>query len=230
MRALAIFPSIVQAGGRVNRNSTEILGVLTLVRFLRGGEKDTRSPIYPQYLQKLTEELLQRKDTWMESEILALIKEYYKQMFALNSYETGKQDIRDAYEGNWPKLSQFKPFSEDYYKLPVFVPWQAVEEDKDFFPERFKYLQKHLGLYSPESIYERYEDRDNYSRLSIQERKELMILMNHYIVNVPSKLAFSMVDKEVYLKKRIPILLNRSEYDPVAGLAKRAIKGFDSII
>jgi CRISPR-associated endonuclease/helicase Cas3 len=230
MRALAILPSIVQAAGRVNRHFTGLSGILTLMLFLRGGEKDTRNAIYPPCLQKMTDELLQKKEVWLESEMLELIKEYYRRMFAHNSYEASKRDIRDAYEGDWPKLGQFKPFGEDYYKLPVFVPWQAAEEDKIYFPERFVDLQKRCQLDSPESIYACYEDRDYYSRLSFQARKELMILMNHYMVNVPAKLAFSLVGKDSYLENKIPCLFSKSDYDPVAGLAKRAVDGFDSFI
>ncbi|KTE90043.1 CRISPR-associated helicase/endonuclease Cas3 [Desulfitobacterium hafniense] len=231
MRALPILPSLIQAAGRVNRNGSGRRGILTLMTFLRGGEKNTRGFIYPSELQKLTDKLLQKQDVWLESELLELIKEYYRRMFARNSYEAGKQAIIDAYEGNWPLLGQqFKPFGEDYFKLPVFVPWQTEEEDQAYFPQRFVELQERLGLYEAEDIYACYEDRDYYSRLSFKGRKEFMILLNHYVVNVPAKLAFSLVGKELYLKNRIPCLWSGNDYDPVAGLAKRAVEGFDAII
>ncbi len=231
MRALPVLPSIVQAAGRVNRNFVGDLGLLTLMLFLRNGEKNTRSSIYDVCLQRLTDDLLQEKEVWLESELLELIKVYYQRMFAHNSYETGKQAIQAAYEGDWPALGQqFKPFGEDYYKLPVFVPWQAGEEDSIYFPERFVELQRRLQLNSPVRIYELYEDRDNYSEMSFQNKKEFMILMNHYVVNVPAKLAFSLVGKEPYLANRIPCLRNNSDYDPVAGLAKRNVEGFDQFI
>jgi len=230
LRALPILPSLVQAAGRVNRNFAEALGALTLVLFLREGEKNTRGSIYPPTLQKLTDDLLKAKEVWLESDLLQLIKDYYQQMFAQNSYEANKQMIADAYEGDWPALGQFKPFGEDYYKLPVFVPWQADEEDEAFFPVRFVELQERLQLYSPESIYERYEDKAYYSRLSFRERKELMILMNHYVVNIPAKLAFSLVGRDSYERSRIPILRDRRDYDPAAGLAKRSVEGFDQFI
>ncbi|MCR6546871.1 CRISPR-associated helicase/endonuclease Cas3 [Dehalobacterium formicoaceticum] len=231
IRALPILPSIIQAAGRVNRNGSGDRGILTLITFLRGGEKDTRGSIYPATLQKLTDELLQKQEVWLESELLELIKEYYRKMFARNSYEAGKQAIIDAYEGNWPLLGQqFTPFKEDYFKLPVFVPWQVEKEDRDFLPRRFVELQKRLGLYSAEDIYACYEDRDYYSHMSFETRKQFMILMNHYVVNVPAKLAFSLVGKDLYLINRIPCLWSGSDYDSVAGLAKRAVEGFDTII
>lgn len=230
VRALPILPSIVQAAGRVNRNFTQAMGCLTTVRFMRGGEKNTREYIYPKALIKLTDELLQKKEIWYESELLQLIENYYRKMFEHNSYEAGKQFIADAYEGNWPALGEFKPFSEDHFKLPVFVPWQESEGDRVYFADKFKELQKRFMLYSPGEIYERYMDREFYSRLSFHERKEFMILMNHYIVNVPAKLALSLVDKELYKQNKIPILLDEHEYDPVAGLAKRNCEGFEQFI
>jgi CRISPR-associated endonuclease/helicase Cas3 len=57
-----------------------------------------------------------------------------------------------------------------------------------------------------------------------------MVLFNHYVVDVPAKLAFSLVDREAYSKNRIPIIGGIEEYDPIAGLAKRAVEGFDNFI
>jgi len=75
--------------------------------------------------------------------------------------------------------------------------------DEALFPTRFVKLQERLQLYSPESIYERYEDKAYYAGLSFRERKELMILMNHYVVNIPAKLAFSLVGRDSYERNRI---------------------------
>lgn len=231
MRALPILPSIIQAAGRVNRHFGGAMGLLTLMLFLRNGEENTRGFIYDSNLQKITDKLLESKQVWLESELLELIKEYYREMFTRNTYEAGKNAIHDAYEGNWPALGQkFKPFGEDVYRLPVFVPWQVPEEDKNLLPIRFVDLQKHFKLYSPEEIYERYQDRDYYTQLTFREKKEFMILMNHYVINVPPELAFSLVEREVYLKNRIPCLLNQSDYHPVCGLAKHKVEGFDQYL
>lgn len=230
VRALPILPSIIQAAGRVNRHFEGKLGTLSLILFLREGEKNTRGSVYPRDLQKLTDKLLSKQEVWLESEILQLIKVYYQKMFGHNSFETGKQAITDAYEGDWPALSAFKPFGEDYPRLPIFVPWQVPEEDIEYLPEKFIKLQQRLKIYLPESIYEHYEDKEFYSGLSFEKKKEFMILFNHYVVNIPDKLAFSLAGKDMYEKNRIPILLNTEEYDPAAGLAKRSVEGFDNMI
>ncbi|SDF70153.1 CRISPR-associated helicase/endonuclease Cas3 [Sporomusa acidovorans] len=232
MRALPVLPSIIQAAGRVNRNFSGAIGLLTLMLFLRNGAKNTRGCIYAPFLQKLTDELLQQQEVWQESELLELIKEYYRRMFAHNTYEAGTQAIQAAYEGNWPELGQkFMPFgNEDAYRLPVFVPWQATAEDVAFFPSHFVDLQRRLRLETPEQIYERYADRDYYTGMTFQEKKDFMILMNHYVINVPPDLALSLVGRDAYIEKRIPCLLNKSDYHPVCGLAKRKVEGFDSFI
>lgn len=230
VRALPVLPSIVQAAGRVNRNfeMKMKIGTLSLVSFLREGKKKTRGAVYASDLQKLTDELLKGKEVWLESEILQLIKVYYQKMFEHNSFETGKQAIADAFEGDWPELSKFRPFGEDYFKLPVFVPWQVKQEDERWLPEKFIKLQDRLALYSPESIYEQYEDKQYLTNLSFERRKEFMILLNHYIVNVPAKLAFSLADREIYQKNKIPMLLGMENYDYEMGLAKRYMEGFDN--
>ena len=232
VRALPILPSIIQAAGRLNRHFEikDKIGILSLILFLREGEKNTRGSVYPGDLQKLTDKLLSKQEVWLESEILQLIKVYYQEMFGHNSFETGKQAITEAYEGNWPALSAFKPFGEDYPRLPIFVPWQVPEKDAQYLPEKFIKLQQRLKIYSPEDLYEHYEDKEFYSGLSFEKKKEFMILFNHYVVNIPDKLAFSLADKNVYEQNRVPIILNTEEYDPIAGLAKRFVEGFDNMI
>jgi len=230
VRALPILPSLVQAAGRVNRHHEEQIGTLSLVPFYRGGEKDTRNSIYNERLQKITDKILSRKTVWQESEMLNLIKEYYREMFRQNTYEASKQAIQDAYEGDWPKLSQYQPFGEDYPRLPIFVPWQIPEEDREWLPERFVRLQKQVGVANPEKIYTYYENREYMAKLSFEERKKFMILFNHFVINVPMKLAFSLVGKEKYLENKIPILLNADDYDSKTGLAKRRVEGFDNLI
>lgn len=229
MRALPLLPSIIQAAGRENRDFANPIGILTLMLFLRNGEKNTRDSIYPTNLQHITDELLKRKPVWKESELLDLITEYYKKMFAQNTYESSKRNIEDAYKGDWPKLGSFEVFGREYFKLPVFVPWKEQEEDTKFLPERFSELRKRLRIVSAQNIYDRYEDRAYYAKLSFQERKEFMILMNHYVVNVPEELAVSLVKKEAYKNGRIPCIENKADYDPIAGLANKVTAKYDPL-
>ncbi|MHB1654581.1 MAG: CRISPR-associated helicase/endonuclease Cas3, partial [Desulfitobacteriaceae bacterium] len=107
-------------------------------------------------------------------------------------------------------------------------PWQVKQEDERWLPEKFIKLQDRLILYSPESIYEHYEDKKYQTGLSFERRKEFMILLNHYVVNVPAKLAFSLVGRDTYQQNKIPMILGMENYDHVMGLAKRYMEGFDN--
>ncbi|WP_339063928.1 CRISPR-associated helicase Cas3' [Tepidibacillus marianensis] len=141
-RALPILPSIVQAAGRVNRHLENNHGILSIIPFYRGGLKNTRNSIYDKRLQEITDFLLYKKKVWGESEMVKLVNNYYNEMFRQNTYETGKEAIRSAYEGNWSLLSTFHPFGSDFLKLPIFIPWNYEETDIKWLPKRFIFLQK----------------------------------------------------------------------------------------
>ena len=229
-RALPIIPSIVQAAGRVNRHFEGIQGVLSLLPFVRRGGKNTRSFIYDENLQKLTDKLLGQKEVWQESEMLQLIEDYYRRMFENNTFEACKEAIYKAFEGDWMELSKYQPFGNDHFKLPIFVPWHIVEDDHKWLPEKFKQLQRRINLFLPESIYQFYEDKKRMTALTFDEHREFMILFNHFVINVPFKLACTLVDKEIYLKSKIPILEDTKSYNQATGLAQRYVEGFNQFI
>ncbi|WAA09834.1 CRISPR-associated helicase Cas3' [Fervidibacillus albus] len=215
-RALPIFPSIVQSAGRVNRHMNDIqLGLLTVFPFYRGDEKDTRSMIYPKALQRITDRLIFSKKTFHELELAELVKVYYEEMFRQNSYETALVRIGDAYEGNWHRLSEISPFKEQYYTLPLFIPFEPKHSDS---LDSVSFLKSHFKVKSPFDIYEKYNDFNFMSGLSFEKRKQFMILFNYYVLNVSVKTALKVVSKEDYLEKRVPILLDTDAYDGTLGL------------
>ena len=221
VRSLPVLPSIIQAAGRVNRHfeSEAQQGILSVVPFYRGGEKNTRNSIYKsKSLRDITDQLLYEKDVWLESEVLSLIQRYYEKMFKQNTYEAQKKVIREAYEGNWEELAKFEPFGQDYLKVPLFVPWQVHNEDLKWLPPKFLQLHREVGIFHPEVLYERYRDKCFMSSLSFEERKNFMILFHYYVLNIPVKLALKMVGKEDYLQNRIPILFGDGVYDQNTGL------------
>lgn len=230
IRALPILPSIVQAAGRVNRHGEGLTGLVSLISFLRKGEKNTRNAIYNKTLQDITDRLLERQKVWSENQIMELLKNYYEEMFRKNTYETGKKAIIDAFEGNWPELSKMEPFGEDYYRLPVFIPWIPEESDKVFLPKKFLMLQDKIGERDPQRLYEIYCDKEFMSKMTFQGKKEFMILFHHYVINVPYKLAFQLASKEDFLSRRIPCVSGDTVYHSVTGLAQIYVDGFDNMI
>jgi CRISPR-associated endonuclease/helicase Cas3 len=230
MRALPILPSIIQAAGRVNRHNENDIGTVFLIPFLRNGIKNTRNSIYNKTLQYITDKLLEKKTMWLESEMMNLIKAYYQEMFRNNTYEAGKKAIIDAYEGNWPELAGVQPFGQDYFRLPIFIPWTPKAEERQWLPKTFLALQEKIGINTPEEIYERYSDRQYMNNLSFQIRKEFMILFHYYVINVPGALAIKLVNKEDYLIHKVPCILGNDVYHSIMGLAPRYVDGFDNII
>ncbi len=214
-RAASILPSVVQSAGRTNRHlENNEKGLVTVFPFFRGGETDTRSMVYPKALQKITDEILNKKQTFMENEVIGLIESYYERMFRHNTYEAALEKIKDAYEGRWPQLSAVDPFDVRYTTLPIFIPYEP-EEDVD---GRVILLKERFGLSDPYQIYERYSENRFMKQLSFEERKMFMILFHYYVLNVPVKTALTIVSKEDYLQKRIPILLDTEAYDGTYGL------------
>jgi CRISPR-associated endonuclease/helicase Cas3 len=220
VRALPILPSIIQAAGRVNRHAESGLGRLTVIPFLRNGVKDTRNRIYPTSLQKLTEQFLFKKDSWLESEMTPLIQDYYEEMFRQNTFETAKQTIYDAFEGTWEPLGQFQPFGSDYMKLPLFIPWQIEEENEVFLPRSISRLQELVGVSNPEQLYEQYRDPSYMQKLSFEDRKRFMMLLQHYVLSVPMHIGLKVASREDYLENKIPCLYANDAYDKKTGLTK----------
>lgn len=225
-RALSILPSIVQAAGRVNRHG-EGKGSIWTFPFYRSSERDTRILIYPKELIQITDKLLGEKEVFGENELVDLIGEYYHIMFKQNTYETSLYYLEKAYAGKWEELSKFKPFSDDYLRLPIFVPWDTNEEK--FLDNRFIFLRDKFKINNSNEIYERYSDYDYISKLSFQDRKQFMILFYHFVLNLPVKHALKVASKEDFLNSKIPILYDSYAYDEKIGL-KTPFEEYDNVL
>ncbi|GIW50253.1 MAG: CRISPR-associated helicase/endonuclease Cas3 [Anoxybacillus sp.] len=229
VRANAILPSIVQAAGRVNRHLEKEKGLFWIMPFYRGGEMDTRHPIYDRFLTSITDEILMEKETWTEFELTSVVQKYYEKMFAHNTYEATKRMIQEAYEGNWNKLSEYEPFGKDYLRLPLFVDWDWEEYIQYVSPDVIRLMQ-HYDVHCPMEVYEKFQDQAWLKRLSFEERKRFMILVHAFVVNVPIKYALKVASKEQFLQKRIPLLEDTEAYHPKLGLTFSFDEQFDCII
>lgn len=225
-RALPILPSIVQAAGRVNRHGEGEGNIMTFP-FYRLSEKDTRRFVYPKELIEITDRLIDEKEVFGENELTDLVKEYYNIMFKQNTYEGSLYYLEKAYSGKWEELSKFKPFSDDYLRLPIFVPWDPDRED--FLDDRFIFLKDKFKVESSNEIYEKYSDYDYISKLSFQDRKQFMILFYHYVLNLPVKHALKVASKEDFLSSKIPKLNDGYAYDKKIGF-KTPFEEYDNIL
>lgn len=227
-RALPILPSIVQAAGRVNRHGEgNEGGIIWAFPFYRSMEKDTRSYIYPRELMRITDSLIGKKEIWGENELVDLVRQYYIEMFTQNTYEASLSSIKGAYIGRWEELSNFKPFSDEYLRLPIFVSWEIEEED--FLDKRFIFLRNKFKISTSLEVYERYSDSNYMSKLSFQDKKQFMILFYHYVLNLPVKHALQIASKEEFLSSKIPRLNDDYAYDKKIGL-KTPFEEYDNIL
>ena len=147
-------------------------------------------------------------------------------MFKQNTYEASLSSIRDAYAGKWDEVSNFKPFNDDYLRLPIFVPWD-ISEDK-FLDKRFIFLRDKFKISSSIEIYDHYSDYDYMSKLSFQDRKQFMILFYHYVLNLPVKHALQIASKEDFLNSKVSILRDDYAYDQKIGL-RTPFEEYDNI-
>lgn len=232
-RALSILPSIIQAAGRVNRHYEGIKkGIVSVFPFKRLGKKDTRSYIYPKNLQQITDNLLLKKEIWTETELSSLVIQYFKEMFTQNTYEGILASIKYAYLGDWDQISRYKPFGDDYLRLPVFISWEPDESDNELLINKlntFYKLKQIFNVTSGNELYERYKDIKYMSKLSFEERKQFMILLHYYIINVPANKAIQIVGDGDYINNRIPRLDESIFYDSKTGL-KIQFSDFDNFI
>ncbi len=229
-RALPILPSIVQAAGRVNRHAEGgKKGTITVFPFLRHGKTNTRTFIYAKALRQITDELIEAKPRWSESELTQLVQQYYEEMFRQNTYETVLAHIRSAYEGRWEELADFQPFGPDYLKLPLFVPWDPTDTERQWLPNKFVALQQKFDVFSGHEVYDRFADQSYMAKLSFDERKQFMILFGYYVLNVPVKKALQVASREDFLQQRVPCLYGNDAYDAQVGL-KAPFEEYDNFI
>ena len=55
----------------------------------------------------------------MRNELTDLVKQYYHLMFKQNTYEGSLYYLEEAYFGKWEELLNFRPFNDDYLRLPI---------------------------------------------------------------------------------------------------------------
>lgn len=179
-RALPVFPSILQAAGRCNRHGEKKYGLVKVFPFLREGEKNTRLLVYKDPVQRRsTDEILQGKEQFGESESYSLMETYFKLLFVQNTYQQPLEFLERGALGDWEKLSSLEPFSEpELNKVSLFVPFQG-ELPKMILGE----LQRYECRNSQE-LWQKFIDRSFRQSLDFREKMRFFSLLNRFALEV----------------------------------------------
>ncbi|MFO7264297.1 MAG: CRISPR-associated helicase Cas3' [Bacillota bacterium] len=238
-RALPLFPSLVQAAGRVNRHARgEKRGELIVFPFFREGKTDTRKWVYRNSIfREETDRLLAAKAEWSEEEFYQAVTVFYEHVFAREKTEASLEAMVKAAKGEWSRLAGLGPFDDGQIRVSLFVPWgqdwldgrdwldgqstpvaSELRQEEVRLRESINRLMERFQLRTVEEIYERYLDDRWMAALGFGTRKQFMGLMQQFIVPVPIRKAISVMSNpdEKREIKRITVL---HEYSDDSGLA-----------
>lgn len=219
-RAVPVLSSIVQAAGRVNRHAEQDLGRVTVFRFLRDGEEDTRRYVYRSGpARDATDVCLERYPTWSEYQSSEVLSQYYSELMARSIGTSSLEALIEAACGEWSALGRVDPFGMDYPHVSVFVPF-----GKELLTPPVKCLLEHYAPEGLDQLYERYLDRRFRASLSYDKKKQFMALMQHFIVPMDEKSAHGRVSFDP--ERPIAILADRDDYRMDTGIAH--LKGSDA--
>jgi hypothetical protein len=181
LRALSIFPSVLQAAGRCNRHGEEWPAEIAVFRFLRDGDSDLRPYVYrDRDAIRFTDQILQSEPQVGESKASHLMSSYYTRCWAANPHLKSLEYFEAAALGQWSKLAANEPFQDGPPGLDVFVP--GAER---YLPARFRPMFARFGVATARELLDRYLDPAARRRLSFLQRRLQSELLRQFLVEVP---------------------------------------------
>ncbi len=219
-RARPILPSIIQAAGRANRHAEEDMATVHVFEFLCEG-KETRHYVYRESIaREVTDELLDKRKTWLESELADISMEYFEHLFRRKPADSALQVLLDAAQGRWSQLAGINPFKDDQPRVSVFV-----SKDGPWMDETTRRAMCRFGIRTVAEVYQRYLDRKWLMReLSFTERKYFMGLIQRFIVPLSLKRAAEVASLSSAAEEGIAICLalNPDDYSDEVGFGHLA--------
>ena len=220
-RAVPVLSSIVQAAGRVNRHAEHNMGRITVFRFLRGGEEDTRRYVYRSGpARDATDVCLEGYPTWSEHQSSEVLSQYYRELMARSIGTASLEALIEAACGHWSALGRVDPFGVDYPHVSVYVPF-----GEELLAPHVKRLLEHYAPEGLDQLYERYLDRRFRASLPYDKKKQFMALMQHFIVPMDEKSAHGRISFDP--ERPIAILADRNDYRIETGVAH--LKGLGAV-
>jgi superfamily II DNA or RNA helicase len=191
LRALPVFPSVVQAAGRANRHGTPGRPPAEVVVFdyRREGDKQSRQFIYTsENARRFTDETLRKHCPLVEKGVPSALDEYFREFWAAEPATACLGRFEVSARGAWSALAGLDPFDgDDGWRVEVFVPHP---DGCRYLSARMARLLQRFAPGGPRQLLERFQDRD--FRRSLEGRrdhKRLAALVRQFTVAVPKKVA-----------------------------------------
>ncbi len=183
LRALPIFPSVIQSAGRGNRHGEGEPAEVLVFPFARDDGTDTRPFVYrDRDAIRFTDEIFARAPAIPETEVAKWLSWYYARCWEANPHLKSLEYFEAAARGQWSKLAGNEPFQEDRPGLDVFIPGS-----ERYLPSRYQHLLAKFGVDTARQLLDRYLDAGARRQLQFRERRLQSALLRQFLVDVPSK-------------------------------------------
>lgn len=189
LRALPVFPSVVQAAGRANRHGTAgDPAEVVVFDYRREGGKESRQFIYKSdNARKVTDEVLSGSTPLGECDVSAVLDRYFRDLWAAEPATACLERFEKSARGAWSALAGLEPFDgDDSWRVEVFVPHPDGDH---FLPLRMARLLHRFAPDGPGQLLQRYCDVTFRRSLDFRDRKRFSALLHQFTVAVPKRLA-----------------------------------------
>ena len=182
IRDMAPLDSIVQAGGRVNRNNLRTMGEVRLVRLVdeRGDEYARRiyDPVLLDITKRKLDNIFKDRDRVTEAEMHECVNSYYEEVRNTKSDIKSKRYLEYLETLMFDEIHKFNLIENTYQKADVFVPIDA---------EAKKVWENYVAIRKTPDPMERYGKmlgiRNRFYDYVVSVRKELVGNVEEPVVN-----------------------------------------------
>jgi CRISPR-associated endonuclease Cas3-HD len=187
LRALPVFPSVVQAAGRANRHGADG-GPAEVVVFdyRRADGRPSRQYIYTSDAARVhTDSVLGETVPLPERGVPATLGEYFRRLWASEPATAPLGRFDESARGAWSALAGLVPFDgDDAWRAEVFVP-----HTDGFLEDRLRDRMSYFAPLGAGQLLTRAQDPAFRRSLSFRERKQLAALLRQFTVALPKKVA-----------------------------------------
>jgi len=191
LRALPVFPSVVQVAGRANRHGEGDRATVTVFPFVRDDGSDTRAYVYrDETALRQTDNILTNNPLLGEEAVGVALESYFQRCWDENRYTSCLARFDDAARGRWSALAGLQPFAGDAPRDEVFV----VPRSSRALASPMSHLLQKFAPEGPEQLLEKWIDSSFRRELSFSDRKRFRALLQQFCVPVPRKVAAQFAD------------------------------------